>query len=951
VPQLKPLAVAVGALYDAHVFSTRQPGEAMSQRNNRVAVRMLDWLFAHPSALIFAAGNDFAWAVRPLNDLIAMLRDPVGATERAWQAQTAQWRALFGHATLLVVVLGLCARKVYGPAVDLYFLASDKLLVDPDRPRAEAVLPELVRRRMLQRMSFAKEDTLAWQMTREIERRAPSGALERLEQGTLRALGTHYARHTQSSRVSAILDVLATHEDRDLAAYAFHVRMLCAVRSGDVAECQRVAATRYDLDPQPGLPPKPGLLALTQEVAGDLLRATLRKGDIVGAEEWLERHAALGIRPSRPAFNGLLTAYARRGDVTSAISLFEDMTAAGTVPDKASYTALIVLFGVRKDAESASRAMRAMRAAGLRADRVAYGALLDAFVESAAWDRVVELYNWLASQPSPELRPMAGAANALLKSHVLRASPLQTVLALFDEMRLTGIQPDARTYSLLLQSAADAGDIEQAEDIFTELERVLPHDPDSQPGGAEMHHFTIMMHTYLRRGEVDTARSYYEEMRQRGIEPNAVTWSILIETYIRADDEDGLLVAAELANRLADEAETPAAQRPVWQRPSIQEGQPLEPIYGPLLAAAARRGDAQEAQRIILLLVNAGTAVSIPFWTMLLDAHRSGGDFAGCDRVWAHIYQQALDMTSANLSVVFGPPSKGLAKATRAVTGFELMGAEPPSSSDHREPARRNLLCLPLSIMLDVLSRSGRHVEVVQLWAQLQRDGFGFDPHNWNHLCVALVRAGRYEEAMRVINDVLAEAGPHDRHPARARRPQQLDSAGGQDGMLLGLGRPDIAAVSQAEGVATPSRPPSRRHQGRGAHDGAVDSYDASQHEESAEPKEDPDPPGELSEMAESLLERAPSYWYPHFDTMQALAGGLDEMRRSVPTRASSDESSVVEQDPRTRYRRLMQTYPRAADQLAEHGLRVQRIEQSYANNEKRAAWAAEAARAARLEE
>jgi hypothetical protein len=103
--------------------------------------------------------------------------------------------------------------------------------------------------------------------------------------------------------------------------------------------------------------------------------------------------------------------------------------------------------------------------------------------------------------------------------------------------------------------------------------------------------------------------------------------------------------------------------------------------------------------------------------------------------------------------------------------------------------------------------------------------------------------------------------------------------------------------------------------------------------------------------MAESLLERAPSYWYPHFDTMQALAGGLDEMRRSVPTRASSDESSVVEQDPRTRYRRLMQTYPRAADQLAEHGLRVQRIEQSYANNEKRAAWAAEAARAARLEE
>jgi len=66
-----------------------------------------------------------------------------------------------------------------------------------------------------------------------------------------------------------------------------------------------------------------------------------------------------------------------------------------------------------------------------------------------------------------------------------------------------------------------------------------------------------------------------------------------------------------------------------------------------------------------------------------------------------------------------------------------------------------NILCLPLSMYIDALSAAGEHEEIAYVWREFQEQGFSFDAHNWNHLTVALVRAGQLERALQIVESVI----------------------------------------------------------------------------------------------------------------------------------------------------------------------------------------------------
>ena len=120
-------------------------------------------------------------------------------------------------------------------------------------------------------------------------------------------------------------------------------------------------------------------------------------------------------------------------------------------------------------------------------------------------------------------------------------------------------------------------------------------------------------------------------------------------------------------------------------------------------------------------------------------AHRTQpggeGEAGAAVRLWDHVFRVALD--------------------TCRSTAPAASGADAPVAFD-----QRNLLCLPLSIVIDFASRSGLHDRVAQEWNRVKRAGFAFDPHNWNHLCAALARADRLGDALQVIEHVLPHVPP-----------------------------------------------------------------------------------------------------------------------------------------------------------------------------------------------
>jgi hypothetical protein len=112
---------------------------------------------------------------------------------------------------------------------------------------------------------------------------------------------------------------------------------------------------------------------------------------------------------------------------------------------------------------------------------------------------------------------------------------------------------------------------------------------------------------------------------------------------------------------------------------------------------------------------------------------------------------------------------------------------------NHNLP-RINTMCVALSIYIDALSEAGLHDQIGVTWAQLQDHGFGFDAHNWNHLAVALVRAGDVERAFRIMETVLL---PHGRRVVRIQErretpdtPLSFEDAGEEDREAQDISKP-----------------------------------------------------------------------------------------------------------------------------------------------------------------
>jgi pentatricopeptide repeat protein len=133
-------------------------------------------------------------------------------------------------------------------------------------------------------------------------------------------------------------------------------------------------------------------------------------------------------------------------------------------------------------------------------------------------------------------------------------------------------------------------------------------------------------------------------------------------------------------------------------------------------------------------MVKAGGERTLATLTLLLNAYRNAGDVDECRRVWDEIFPAAL----------------------RFLQYGQLLGHSDPDATPRGDLQHRaNIICVPLSIHMDVLSGAGAHAEVAELWKTVRAHGFALDSHNWNHLIVVLVRAGEIERAFEILERII----------------------------------------------------------------------------------------------------------------------------------------------------------------------------------------------------
>ncbi|KAI0375872.1 hypothetical protein BV20DRAFT_1110207 [Pilatotrama ljubarskyi] len=462
-------------------------------------------------------------------------------------------------------------------------------------------------------------------------------------------------------------------------------------------------------------------------------------GDLDGVNRWLGELSRASLRPDLHVYSIILQSFASRGDIESMHTLLDQMRESNITPTSVIYTTLISTVAERSDPMAAERIYKRALDEGVVPDRQMVTSVMDAHVEAGSWHGVVRAYDYLNTAGRPGAGVTIEVFNTLMKAYVLIGAPFRVVANLFRRLGGGKLRPDARTFALLIQSACDSGFMDIAEELYTEMERLAKQDKQTALR-ANIYVLTIMMRGYLLIDRRAKAKAILERIKKHGLQPNAITYSAILKAYGDQGNVQGVQIAEEFLQSLMK-----AESEKSWLHLGRGRSVMLDSVFRPLLDAYVAQGNVFDVERIHQDMVEAGGEPTLGSITALLDVHRRTGNVEGVRTIWPEVYRLGLEYVRAN----------------SLLTQEE---ASAPSLS-----GAGIVMCVPLSIYMDALSGTGDHAEVARVWKQLKDEGLQFDSHNWNHLVVALVRAGQPHRAFDIVENVILKYQEKSRRNERRR--------------------------------------------------------------------------------------------------------------------------------------------------------------------------------------
>ncbi|KAJ3190662.1 hypothetical protein HK101_008502 [Irineochytrium annulatum] len=296
---------------------------------------------------------------------------------------------------------------------------------------------------------------------------------------------------------------------------------------------------------------KPSLWTLTKLVRGFVWRR-----DWVGMELAWDRVAFLGYAPDVVLATIMVGGRCKAGDMEGARLLFEavrkgDWT--GVVADRMLFNAM--MDGLAKDGDVAAclALYGEMMRAGVKPDKATHTIVIDAHVrEGDGMGAVAWLERWLGIRPGGV--DMGGAINdvggkpdvatftSLIKAFGDRRDQAQASRWL-DAAMAMGVQPNVRTLTAVIRACGRAGDPASAATWFGRL-----IDDGSSPEGNVKASASVTAHgrlapdamlfntviaAHVSSRNIEAAETVLAEMARRRVRPTSVTYSCVIDGYLR----------------------------------------------------------------------------------------------------------------------------------------------------------------------------------------------------------------------------------------------------------------------------------------------------------------------------------------------------------------------------------------------------------------------------------
>ncbi|KAJ7541386.1 hypothetical protein O6H91_10G057200 [Diphasiastrum complanatum] len=413
----------------------------------------------------------------------------------------------------------------------------------------------------------------------------------------------------------------------------------------------------------------------------------------------LDARKVFDLMPEHNVFSwtAIISAYVDHGQGEEAIELFQQMQQTGITPDKVACVVVLKACAKVPALKQGKQLHSHILKSGFESDVIVGSALVDMYSKCGCIEHARRVFNNMHERN-------VVSWNAMITGYTQQGLGKEA-LALYEQMKQEGVQPDNVTCAVLLNACTSIAALEQGMELHSHIIK-SGFESDVFVGSA-------LIDMYAKCGSIEHARQVFDKKTKQDV----IVWSAMIGGYVQQG--------------LGKEALA------LYEQMKQEDVQPNNVTYLVLLKACASIGSLELGKQLHSHIIKSGYETDVTVGNALVDMYAKCGSIELAGQVFNNMHERSVVSWNA---MIAGSANQGFGK--EALTLLEQMKREGMKPNE-----------VTYVSVLSACSHSGLLDEGRSVFDSMSKDD-GVTPTVDHYACMVdlLGRAGYLAEAEDFIN-------------------------------------------------------------------------------------------------------------------------------------------------------------------------------------------------------